>query len=956
MPKPPLRRLEEVFHQAVAVDPPQRPAFLDAACAGDPELRAAVEELLKHDRDDAGSDKFLRSPLADQVERLRPLLPTILDVVQNRPGPASPTLPTVAGYELLEELGRGGMGVVYKARQISLDRIVALKMLLASELAATEQLVRFRTEAEALARLHHPNIVTIFEIAESEGRPYFTMEYVAGPSLADLLHGHPQDVAASAQLLEIVARAVHAVHQCGIVHRDLKPANVLLRKKPELRGPKPESEGGISDFDPKITDFGLAKDRADGRKLTVTGMTMGTPSYMAPEQARGSTVTGPATDVYALGSILYEMLTGRPPFDAGGPAETMAQLLQDEPVSPYRLRPNLPRDVVTICLKCLEKSPRKRYETSLELAEDLRRFQAGEPIHARPVSFVERGYRWCRRRPLVAGLWALSALLAVALIATVIVYEERLNRELQAQVRAEKEQIVQLHVQFGISAMEDGESFAAVIHFTEALNLDKGSEREHLHRTRIGTVLRQCPQLKSVFTLDRQVLCAEHELVVTVDANLELDAWSMQTALPVVSGSARIGPHTEGKLSPDGHFLGLIDGGGTARILDLLRNEPHELSTAGHGGVQRLIFHPGGRVLLVRWTDGTMDEWDLTTWKQLHWEGFTGGASLAAISDDGRWLLTCDADHCGQVWDLGTGNPVGSKLDLGQHALAGSVATDGNLVAVAGRDNDLWTWDVLAGRRLGKPIRLPGAVSRIDFSPDARRLATIGHDRILRTWETQAGSLLAESSPLDDTTTLSRFSGDGRYLLTIGEGGEVRVWDASTGQAVTPRLHPGGRLSYAAFRAGGQELVTVSKGGRVCRWELPHGPEVQRDAESGTARSPGSQVKPRSISLANGITVQTTGGSDGELKPAPRGQRIVEHAVVSPDGTRVVVCEDSTTVQVWPTTGAEASPLPLRHRSPVRHAAFSAAGTRILTACEDRTVRLWDAATGELLAPPMRHA
>src|SRR5262249_45628144 len=233
MPKPPLRRLEEVFHQAVAVDPPQRPAFLDAACAGDPELRAAVEELLKHDRDDAGSDKFLRSPLADQVERLRPLLPTILDVVQNRPGPASSTLPTIAGYELLEELGRGGMGVVYKARQISLDRVVALKMLLASDLAATEQLVRFRTEAEALARLHHPNIVTIFDIAESEGRPYFTMEYVAGPSLSDLLHGHPQDVAASAQLLEIVARAVHAVHQCGIVHRDLKPANVLLQRKSE---------------------------------------------------------------------------------------------------------------------------------------------------------------------------------------------------------------------------------------------------------------------------------------------------------------------------------------------------------------------------------------------------------------------------------------------------------------------------------------------------------------------------------------------------------------------------------------------------------------------------------------------------------------------------------------------------------------------------------------------------
>src|SRR5262245_35566556 len=229
MPKPPLRRLEELFHQAVALDPAQRPAFLETACAGNVELRAAVEELLRHDQDDISSDIFQFSPVAGQVEKFRPLLPTLLDVAQNRPGPTPPPLPTIAGYELLGQIGRGGMGVVFKARQISLNRIVALKMLLASELAGTEQLVRFRTEAEALAKLHHANIVTIFEIAQSDGRPYFTMEYVAGPSLAQIIKGHPQDVAVAARLLEIVARAVHAVHQCGIIHRDLKPANVLLQ-------------------------------------------------------------------------------------------------------------------------------------------------------------------------------------------------------------------------------------------------------------------------------------------------------------------------------------------------------------------------------------------------------------------------------------------------------------------------------------------------------------------------------------------------------------------------------------------------------------------------------------------------------------------------------------------------------------------------------------------------------
>src|SRR5215471_5303613 len=328
MPKPPLWRLEELFHQAVALDPPRRPAFLDTACAGDAELRAAVEELLKHDRDHDSPDKSFVSPVAGQVERLLPMMSTLLDVVKHRPGPASPQLPAIAGYELLEEIGRGGMGIVYKARQISLNRIVALKMLLASQPISTEELVRFRIEAEALARLRHPNIVTIFEIAESEGRPYFTMEYIAGPSLADILRGHPQDVAATARLLEIVARAVHAIHECGYIHRDLKPANVLLQGKSEVENPESEEESKvsrpdfgsrISDFEPKITDFGIAKDQDEQRKLTKTGAVMGTPSYMAPEQARGDTTIGPATDICSLGAILYEMLTGRPPFDAGDP-------------------------------------------------------------------------------------------------------------------------------------------------------------------------------------------------------------------------------------------------------------------------------------------------------------------------------------------------------------------------------------------------------------------------------------------------------------------------------------------------------------------------------------------------------------------------------------------------------------------------------------------------------------
>jgi serine/threonine protein kinase/WD40 repeat protein len=963
--------LEELFHQAVALDPPRRPAFLDAACAGDAELRAAVEELLKHDRDHDSSDQSLVSPVASQAERLRPLPPTVLSVMQNRPGPAPPQFPAVAGYELLEEVGRGGMGIVYKARQISLNRIVALKMLPASRPISTEELVRFRIEAEALAKLRHPNIVTIFEIAESEGRPYFTMEYIAGPSLADLLKGRPQDVAAAARLLEITARAVHAIHGCGFIHRDLKPANVLLHRKSGIRDPKPEktpedarpdSGSRLSDFEPKITDFGIAKDQDDQRKLTKTGVVMGTPSYMAPEQARGESAIGPATDICSLGAILYEMLTGRPPFDAGDPASTLAQLQTDEPLSPLSLRPNLPRDVVTICLKCLEKLPRKRYGTALELAEDLQRFQAGKPIHARPVRFPERAYRWCRRRPLVAGLSALSTLLGLTCIATVIVYEIRLNEALKTQIAEEdkeiveqKQRIVQLHVQIGITAMEEGETFAAVFHFTEALRLDEGSDREHRHRMRIGAALRQCPRPTAVMTLERELLCAEHDRVVTIGANNSIEVREISGARPIVSGLTQTDLPAEAALSPDGHFLGVLSEKGAVTIWDLSNRRPHQLPSAERSEVNRLLYHPNGHVLLVQRTSGALEEWDLDSWTQLPWEGLTQKALFSGFSDDGRWLLTCSGDHNGQVWDMGTGKSTGAPLKFGHRVHAGTVAPNGRTVAVVGSDNDLSIWDVPTCRQVGKLIKLTDAVTRIALSPDGERVAVIGKDHILRLWQVPLGALLSQTPILDGTKTWLRFSPDSRYLLTMDEIGGARVFDAVTGLPLTPPLRHGGRLVSAEFRAEGKEVAVISKSGIVCLWELPHGPELRREGVSTTVAGPGKSATSRSIILANGIIVRTDGSTDGPLMPPTHGARVVEKSVLSPDAGHVAVCEDATTVLVWDTGGSRTQPASLRHRSPVQYAAFSADGRLILTACRDRTVRLWDTETGELLSPPMRH-
>jgi formylglycine-generating enzyme required for sulfatase activity len=305
----------------------------------------------------------------------------------------------VPGYEVLGVLGKGGMGVVYKARQVHLGRVVALKMILHAEHADDPEPERFQAEAEAVARLQHPHVIQIHEVGEYHGLPYFSLEFCPGGSLADRLDGTPWNAGPAATLVETLARAMHAAHRAGIVHRDLKPQNVLL----------------AADGSPRITDFGLAK-RLDQKGQTQTGAVMGTPSYMAPEQAGGkSKEIGLAADVYALGAILYELLTGRPPFKAATALDTMIQVVSDEPVPPTQLQSKTPPDLETICLKCLSKEVGRRYESAEALADDLRRFEEGRPIVARPARPLERAVKWAKRRPALAALMGVTVLGLIAL-------------------------------------------------------------------------------------------------------------------------------------------------------------------------------------------------------------------------------------------------------------------------------------------------------------------------------------------------------------------------------------------------------------------------------------------------------------------------------------------------------------------------------------------------------------
>jgi serine/threonine-protein kinase len=315
--------------------------------------------------------------------------------------PEGTPLPQVPGYRVEALLGHGGMGVVYRAWHLRLNRAVALKMLLAGPCARPEELERFLREAQAVAGLRHANIVQVYDVGDVEGRPYFTMELVEGGDLAERIQGVPKPARQAAALTATLADAVHAAHQSGILHRDLKPSNILLAR----------------DGTPKVTDFGLARRLEGNGGLTLSGAPLGTPSYMAPEQARGDKrALGPATDVYALGAILYELLTGRPPFRADTGAATLQQVVADEPAPPARLNPQVPRDLETICLKCLNREPHKRYASARALADDLRRFERGEPIAARPLGRLERLARWARHHPAPAALLVGTLLAATAVL------------------------------------------------------------------------------------------------------------------------------------------------------------------------------------------------------------------------------------------------------------------------------------------------------------------------------------------------------------------------------------------------------------------------------------------------------------------------------------------------------------------------------------------------------------
>jgi WD40 repeat protein len=802
---------------------------------------------------------------------------------ENAPHSAISSLPVATGdflgvfgdYELLSEIARGGMGVVYRARQISLNRVVALKMILAARLPGESDMKRFRAEAEAVASLGHANIVPIYEVGEDDGHPYFTMKFIPGGSLAGRIcdfgfaNCDLEDAKAppakseianrqsqSANLLAKVARAVHHAHQHGILHRDLKPSNILL------------DEGN----EPLVTDFGLAKQIETDINLTLSGTVLGTPAYIAPEQAAGGKSLTTAVDVYSLGAILYELLTGRPPFHAETPLETLRQVVEQEIRRPSSINRRVDRDLETICLKCLQRNPAQRYSSAEALAEDLERWQRREPIHARRIGAWERSLKWARRHPARAALLFLALIAPAVIIAVLLVS--------QANVRIERN-----------NALEHEERAKSA-----AVRAQKAADEavEARERTR-----------QNLYAAD--MLLADHALA---DGNLNLarrlvesyrpafgvpasgglgtnagETWKPTEVRPPNPNQLKEGTQTDIRgfewrylwkrcqgderetlyghsnavhsvaFSTDSKLLASGDSAGMVKLWEVPSRRAFATLHASDYPVVRVTFSPDGQALATGDGNGRVIVWNLAT-RQIVWTH--EGRNLAGIqfSPAGQWIGVTSGDlgmttnTAALVIDWTTGKEL---LRVGPKADFEAFSPDGRLAFIT-RHKDVGTeiWDLNTGRVIKTVPEFNGSFV---VSPDGKHFAGAGASLGGIFMADIAGHRPPAWLGSRYSTRLSvAFSADSALLASAGSDQVVRLWSVAEQREVGRLLGHVGDVMGVAFSPDGTLLATASADQSVVLWPTAW----NKDSEVITNTWPNYVMSPDGAKLAGLAEVDTS--------------------------------------------------------------------------------------------------
>ncbi|MGE3817820.1 MAG: protein kinase [Isosphaeraceae bacterium] len=1013
------RRVQAVFQLASECESDEeRAAILDRECSGDPDLRKRVEALLAaHDQPDSLFDRPIFGGDDHAAGICRGPAGREDGVMEDQPhrGDAKPgedtsspvrALPRIPGYEVLEELDRGGMGVVYRARQVVLNRPCVLKMILAGTYAEPEDIARFLAEAEVVARVQHPNVVQIRHIGEVDGLPFFELELVEAGSLARMLNGTPWPPRRASELVEALSRGVAEAHRLGIIHRDLKPGNVLL------------TASGV----PKVSDFGLAKSLAAGTGITKSHIIMGSPGYMAPELAEGKAKrVGPPADVYGLGAILYELLTGRPPFRGATELETLEQARTADAVPPSRLVPRLPRDVETITMKCLRKDPERRYGSASELADDLGRFREGRPIVAMPISPWERMGRLARRNPTITGLACALILMAGTLgvlgiwsyvrihDALIIIGAERnnaltatgiANRRAEALVR--QDYVNRVHRAY----REVSDDNAAV---AEDLLLGcppelRGWEWRYvmrLCRPERLTVESAGESVNSVaFSPDgtwvaagvgRSVMSADRREIDSAHVGL----WDAVTGRLRQSFPSAPGRVMSVVISPDGERVAVGSGGALPRgavvtIWDVKTGRLiWSVRETAFPAVMSLAYSPDGKTLAAGFGtysgigSGRVGLFDSATGHPTRTlPGPAGGVNDLAFHPDGQRIAVAGSGLV-EVWDLAFTSPPHPLEGHTRWVYATAYSPDGRWLATTGWDRTIVLWDATTLERRQTIFGHTGFVYDLEFSPDGRTLASAGEDRCVRLWEVPSGQSLARFHGHTDFVQSLAFRRDGREIVTGSLDGTMKYWDMRKSRPVAVDLgnvwvkhlaiHSDGRqvLAMAGMPPFGENVtqgLDLETGDRLTEWDqngwelldaLPTG--FRRGAGLGWPtlrpfKSPDGTYAAERINWVGPDFKSRSGGyilsNSIEVRDAATGKPI--HALVghsaeincfrfSPDSRRLTSASNDGTIKLWDlVTGQNVFTL-RGHAAGVLSLVYTDDGHRLVSGGIEGVVRVWDA-------------
>jgi eukaryotic-like serine/threonine-protein kinase len=901
-------------------------------------------------------------------------------------------------YELLEEIARGGMGVVYRARQVSLNRTVAVKMLLAGRVAIKDFVQRFRTESAAAASLQHPNIVAIHEVGFAEGQHFFAMDFVEGLTLGQLAAQGPLPARHATRYLKAVAEAIHFAHERNVLHRDLKPSNVLIDSATDQ---------------PRVTDFGLAKRLEAETELTLSGQVLGSPNYMSPEQAVAKRGTiGKRSDVYSLGAILYHLLTGRPPFQGETLTDVLHQVVNDEPLKPHLLAPRLPRDLETICLKCLEKEPARRYQTAEELANELGRILSDEPIQARPVTGFEHAWRWCRRKPALASLSAALFLVFILGFGGTVWQWRQAGRH--ARGESQQLQRAEANGERADQSLYDSD-MSLVQHAWDDADLGYARSRLQAHRRRTGETDRRdfewfyfwklCngEQRMTLTNHTQPVNCVafspDGKRLATGSAGNPVRIWDTATGEIV----KRLPEENVVSLafSSDGQTLGV--GGRDRVVVWNLKNEHIVFKLDEPLGQFRIAFPPKGTLVIIGRgalkpfvpanDGGTAELWDYAARELVRVFPESGGC--IALSQGGDRLATGNTNQTIKIWDCSSGQCVRS-VDS-RKVIAMALSPDGQTLATSCWGAEVKLWNVSSGVQIGALTNNQHRVWSLAFSPDGSLLATGGADQMVRLWNVATrqptkqlqghssevmsvafstdGQTLASGGkdktamlwsvhPDRETTTVSNlisraiFSPDSR-LVAAGVGtNKVAVWDVATlrEEAVFEGAHDA--LAFTSDSSGlitqgtNYFLRTFNVSARTVRATIPGRPAGETFFD---ALSLDQQI------LATGSTNGTLTFSDAKTGAVIATK---EHAYAgsffklafSPDGKLLATTGipgelEAPAAQIWDTETAKRVEAPRGHTDLVIDVAFTPDGKTLLTGGVDDSIKFWDTTTWKEIPP-----